>query len=241
MNCHTFADLVCDLARDQMMDAATRGQALAHAGDCATCAAGLDAQLQLTASFQDLAAAASDQTASPVVWEKLSAAFDVRRVTPVGANRRRRIYVAGAIAAMLILVFALALLVRIQQQSTRAPGSIANADVPGPQIQVGEATLNPVTVPVNKKSQAARHRHSSGRQPLTAPVIQPKEIATDFIPLTYGSTEVGPDAQVVRVELPRSAMAGFGLPVNMDRTDQRVKADVLLSADGLARAIRFVQ
>ena len=36
-------------------------------------------------------------------------------------------------------------------------------------------------------------------------------------------------------------MANFGLPVNMDRVDQRVKADVLLGADGLARAIRFVQ
>jgi hypothetical protein len=31
------------------------------------------------------------------------------------------------------------------------------------------------------------------------------------------------------------------LPVNMERYNERVKADVLVSADGLARAIRFVQ
>jgi len=29
--------------------------------------------------------------------------------------------------------------------------------------------------------------------------------------------------------------------MNMDRADERVKADVLVGADGLARAIRFVK
>jgi hypothetical protein len=45
----------------------------------------------------------------------------------------------------------------------------------------------------------------------------------------------------MRVELPRSALAGFGLPVNMDRVNERVKADVLVGPDGQAQAIRFVQ
>jgi hypothetical protein len=46
---------------------------------------------------------------------------------------------------------------------------------------------------------------------------------------------------MVRVELPRSAMASFGLPVNMDRANENVKADVLMGVDGLAHAIRFVR
>jgi hypothetical protein len=46
---------------------------------------------------------------------------------------------------------------------------------------------------------------------------------------------------MVRVELPRSAMVSFGLPVHMDRVNEKVKADVLLGVDGLAQAIRFVQ
>jgi len=45
----------------------------------------------------------------------------------------------------------------------------------------------------------------------------------------------------VRVELPRSALANFGLPVNMDRYNEKVKADVLVGVDGLAHAIRFIQ
>jgi hypothetical protein len=42
------------------------------------------------------------------------------------------------------------------------------------------------------------------------------------------------------VELPRSTIASWGVPVNMDRADQRVKADVLVGVDGLPHAIRFV-
>jgi hypothetical protein len=69
-----------------------------------------------------------------------------------------------------------------------------------------------------------------------------REIATDFIPLGYinvASLQEG--GQIVRVELPRSALVNFGLPVNMDRYNEKVKADVLLGVDGLAHAIRFVQ
>ena len=40
MNCQTCSELVSDLARDQMMDAAARAQALAHTRDCANCAVG---------------------------------------------------------------------------------------------------------------------------------------------------------------------------------------------------------
>jgi hypothetical protein len=47
--------------------------------------------------------------------------------------------------------------------------------------------------------------------------------------------------QIVRVELPRSALISFGLPMDMERADERIKADVVLGNDGLARAIRFVK
>lgn len=69
-----------------------------------------------------------------------------------------------------------------------------------------------------------------------------EEIATEFMPLTYGSSlSQLNDGQVVRVELPRSALQSFGLPVNAERAGERVKADVLLGHDGVARAIRFIR
>jgi len=244
MNCRTFSELVSDLARQQIMDAASRAQALAHAEVCASCLARLNAQQDLTSNLSDLVSATKDQSASPAVWESLSAAFDARSVTHITTNRRRKVYAAGAIAATLILALAVIQLV-MHHQPAKVEASIAAAFAPAQRAPatsedqgetIGERTSKNTQI----SPAPARIRHSR-RQTLSTPINQPKEIATDFISLTYGAPEVGSDAQLVRVELPRSAMANFGLPVNMDRADQRVKADVLLGADGLARAIRFVQ
>jgi len=246
MNCQTFSEQATDIARDQMMDAAARAQALAHADDCVSCATQLRTQQDLTSNLRELVGSAKDQTASPVVWERLSAAFDSRRVTHLKSNRRRWAYAAAAIAAMLILAFGLVQLVEVgrHRQSTNAEAAIsANFGPSLPAKTVDERKEKDVLVAVKQKPQVVRHRLSPlsrTARGLTPPVNQPKEIATDFILLTYDG-EVGSEAQLVRMELPRSAMASFGLPVNMDRADQRVKADVLLGADGLARAIRFVQ
>jgi len=68
------------------------------------------------------------------------------------------------------------------------------------------------------------------------------EIATDFIPLMNKETLAQMDGgQVMRVELPRSALMSFGLPMDMERASERIKADVVVGNDGLARAIRFVR
>ena len=68
------------------------------------------------------------------------------------------------------------------------------------------------------------------------------EITSDFIPVGYASANSLQDGgQLVRVELPRSALVAFGLPMNVNRYDEKVKADVFFGTDGMARAIRFVQ
>jgi anti-sigma factor RsiW len=85
-------------------------------------------------------------------------------------------------------------------------------------------------------------------------VRQPAQMATDgetdggtavassgFIALP-NAAEIGPneDANMVRVEVPRSAMIALGFPVNPEQAGQPVQADVMLGADGLARAVRFL-
>ncbi len=68
------------------------------------------------------------------------------------------------------------------------------------------------------------------------------EIATDFLPLGDANNLATQDGgQLVRVELPRSALLTFGLPMNIERAAEPVKADVLVGQNGLARAIRFVR
>jgi hypothetical protein len=237
MNCQTFSELASDIARDQMMDAVARAQALAHANDCVSCAVQMRNQQRLTSDLRELSAATKDENSSPVVWERLSAAFDSRTISHI-KTKRRRMYAAGAIAAMLIVAFVVVQLIR-HRQSINVEATIAATFASVLPVQTNDKEKD-VILAVNHKPQVVRHRLYPAPRALTPTSNQPKEIATDFIPLTYDG-EVGSDAQMVRVELPRSAMANFGLPVNMDRADQRVKADVLLGADGLARAIRFVQ
>jgi hypothetical protein len=72
--------------------------------------------------------------------------------------------------------------------------------------------------------------------------VAAQELTTEFIPLVQGAQyQQAEEAHLVRVELPRTALASFGLPVNAEAPAGRVKADVLLGEDGVARAIRFVR
>jgi hypothetical protein len=69
-----------------------------------------------------------------------------------------------------------------------------------------------------------------------------QELTTEFIPLVYANDVLpAENVQIVRVKLPRAALVSFGLPIDQDRAGEPVKADVVLSDDGVARAIRFVR
>jgi hypothetical protein len=76
--------------------------------------------------------------------------------------------------------------------------------------------------------------------------VLPAEIAGeaaagDFIPLPNADRlPQDEDLNVVRVEVPRSAMIALGYSVPADRASERVRADVVMGSDGLARAVRFL-
>ena len=68
------------------------------------------------------------------------------------------------------------------------------------------------------------------------------ETVTDYIPLTYLADATAVESgTVLRVELPPSALIAVGLPAPVERADSRVKADVVVGDDGVARAVRFVR
>jgi hypothetical protein len=66
--------------------------------------------------------------------------------------------------------------------------------------------------------------------------------ADEFIPLP-NAERLPPNERMnmVRVELPRSAMIALGYAVTADSADDMVQADVVLGSDGLARAVRLVK
>jgi hypothetical protein len=71
----------------------------------------------------------------------------------------------------------------------------------------------------------------------------PGEAATDFLPLVFGSVPIS-EGQIVRMEVPRTALASFGL-ASIDSLEasssSTILADVVVGVDGLARAVRFVR
>ncbi|MDT4952987.1 MAG: hypothetical protein QOJ02_1125 [Acidobacteriota bacterium] len=131
-----------------------------------------------------------------------------------------------------------------------ATGRVESEVQPGPAAENQGQTLT--STPAFTRPLDRRHNliHEAGMRngrippskSLEIPANTNEEIATDFLPLTYGSDLTQLDnGQVVRVELPRSVLQSFGIPINADRAGERVKADVLLGHDGVARAIRFIR
>ena len=80
----------------------------------------------------------------------------------------------------------------------------------------------------------------AGQPTADAPVIT-RELVTEFFPLTYSNVPA-PGGYVVRMQVPRSALASFGATAfASDTPSASVLADVVVGNDGLARAVRFVQ
>ena len=63
---------------------------------------------------------------------------------------------------------------------------------------------------------------------------------TEFMPIVYDPQPIE-HGEIVRIRLPRSALATFGIPVNEEHAEEAIRADVVLGEDGLARAVRFVK
>lgn len=99
------------------------------------------------------------------------------------------------------------------------------------------------TTPASYNPSAARRAQNAPRDGRSsASGGAERELVTEFMPLGTGDYSASVDAgQVVRVELPRSALSSIGMPVSADLAGERVKADVLVGEDGVARAIRFVR
>jgi hypothetical protein len=269
MNCEVFQTVVSDLARDQIMEANDRAGALAHVAECHGCASKWEDERHLSGGLRDLAKSMESLSAPQQLEAKVLAAFRERStvvplVRPAYLQRR---YWFAAIAAALLIVFGIVMVrgrvfTRSQPQ-TAGPVIQKPNDSPNvPPSIIQETAVAPKKVETPNRVHP-RRRNTSNSLALTRPSSAGRasdttnavtgaknnnetgavasEVTTDFYPISYGtSLNLQDGGQLFRVELPRSAVARFGLPVNIDRSSERVKADVLVGADGLAQAIRFV-
>ena len=254
MNCQKFESVVSELARSQMMAAELRGEALAHVDACEDCAGRLHDEEMLTRGLHSLAAELESLEAPADIEANLLMAFRARQeVVPAPVTRRRsqtRYWVA-TVAAMLLIAISV-FVFRWTNRPVDDPRQANRPEEPQskPRVVESPAPQFAINGPVPDDDvlhgypKPRRSRPFNRRRAANAQVANhvANEIATDFIPLSYMSTAGLQDGgQIVRVQLPRSALTNFGFPVNMDRYNEKVKADVLFGVDGTARAIRFVQ
>lgn len=266
MKCERFQVIAAALARNEIMDAEERARALAHAAACERCEQVLTLQSRLSEGLVSLAQETKATQAPSAVEDKVLAAYRERtRVLPVPASPlRRRFWISAAAAVLLLAVGLLGwrwYVASMSQQpgqasSQNAAANIgATAPVKPPVVAVSPSQPPNASTPLGSRRFQSRKHSTTHAQPrldvakrataqpsLSAATQELKEITTAFVPLGYGSAlDLQDGGQMVRVELPRSVLARFGLPMNMNRANEKIKADVLVGADGLARAIRFVQ
>ena len=161
----------------------------------------------------------ASREASPEVEARLRFQFQSRRRRR--AWRRAAVWAgtgttAAAAAAMIVFLI-------VANHKPPAPASVHEVVT---QSVVAQPEAAPVAV-----VKATR------RVPKSVP--RPQEVVTDFFPLMDPAPPFE-RGQLLRVELPASAMQMVGLPVREDRLAEPVQADVLVGEEGLPRAIRFV-
>jgi len=260
MNCREFEKIVNDLARSKMIDAGSLAAGMAHVEICARCASRLADERSLSAGLKSLVASDEGMAAPDRVEIALLEAFraqapnQVARHMPVQSRSWPRWVLAAAAAT--IIAFGFIVYSAIQNEPQKDNKAVKEKlPATRPSINADEQVVkeNGATDP-RRRSRATRPR-SGNRLRLDKPIIRDSitsysrddEYTTDFFPLSYSDDQKPMESdevirvKVIRVQMPRPALIAFGLPVNIERADVPVKADLLVGEDGLARAIRFVR
>ena len=210
---------------------------------------------RLTASLRELASA--DRTGQPpprleqavlVQWEALRAMRPVRG--SFGTSQKRAVEMKPHVRWVVASLVGVAAMMTIAAALwLRAPGSVATDT-----RATAPHDVLPLALPV-PDTRAALSKHKTGhpRQRVQGAALSRRrssglgdrrdvpDVAV-FVPLLPVTEQDRNDAlQIVRVRLPRSALIGFGVPIDESHAAEPLQADVLLGEDGLARGIRFVR
>ncbi|HQR39552.1 MAG TPA: hypothetical protein PLF26_14270 [Blastocatellia bacterium] len=246
MDCRQFQDDLSDAACGTLIEASARQAVLAHVAVCSACAARLASEHALTASLGELGRAEAGVAAPARVKSALLAAYregngpQMTQMERIFANQRRTgsrfLVIAASVLLLAVPVgYALWPSQKHDVESPVTPVQSAQYVDSQPPAQV---LVHPMVTP----TPVVRTQQKRATLRPARTVAKTTETVTDYIPLTYLDDATAMESgQVVRIDVPRSSLAAFGLPVSQDRLDERVKADIIIGDDGLARAIRFVQ
>jgi len=260
MNCKELAAHLTHVER--------RNIALAHVEHCPMCAARLAELDPLTAAFRAIRTSDATKQAPESLEAHLLTTFRQQpaKVTAMPLPRtasaprwnRWLLAAAAVIIVVCLALFAFRLesrpLVAEQAQSGMPLlhieiNPVAPRTIAPPQNNIIAYTPKERSITAPRPQNVSYHVHRDSKPLMAHNGSQSKgdstprrEIATDFLPLPIGySLPMTEGGQVMRVQLPRTALSSFGLPVDFNRASEFIKADVVIGNDGIARAIRFVR
>jgi hypothetical protein len=253
MKCNDFEASVVDLLNGSLEEPEHR-EALEHVLTCNQCESLLHEQQRLDLELKMLAESELSGQAPPELEKRLRAAFrehsksanapspgffaSLRRT--VSGDRKWKY--ATAIVSLVLCVFASWNLLR-HPSSNPAEAVAVNqvAELVRPAVINQQPELAAVDSP---KLPVMRHVHQRSRITRSPARVEwiTAEVATDFYSIPYVEPFRPNDrVRVVRIEVPYSTLADFGLPVYSDQALRPVQADVMVGDDNVARAIRFVE
>lgn len=234
MNCQRFEDVVGDLARGQMMETYVRSTALSHSKDCIKCGQRLRDEQALMQALQALSVQMMPVSVSSEVETRLRKAMcRTPGVQLVVVTKTRRAYWLAIAAAVLLFVGTI-VAINWQRHPRRNPDVAIQPPATDREPQRTDHPKENPTIAVNNDDRKTpkrvvrrpRSNAASRQTQRDADVVSnhAREVATEFIPLGYVNTvDLQDGGHIVRVELPRSALVSFGLPVNMDRVNEKLK------------------
>lgn len=213
MNCQEFWDHLPQRGAD-----ISRGQS-DHLAECAACRAQWEPHRALAARLPSLAEEWRKLEAPPRVEAGLAAAFRAHASFEIRRSLGRSWWtpvVAWASAAAATIALA-TVLMHAYWPSPPKPGTVAAPHHAAPAVIQTAAETD-----AESDDDASVLGDGFVRLP-NAPRIDPNE-----------------DFNVVRVEVPGSAIIAMGVSVSEDRASETLVADVALGSDGTARAVRLV-
>ena len=227
MNCDQFQEIVHDLGCSGTADFARRAEALIHAESCLGCNALLEEATRLDFALCALAREDRAIQAPPRIEAAVLAAF---RHQGGVAVRPHRNFTLGAVLGMAAAV-AIAVGIGIAHWGPAKAKTVVNGAIAG--------TSTPVASNTSVATAGEQHT-TTGSPQVAGNVAGGSELATNFILLPYADASSLDGGTVVRVALPRDALASFGVPVADLNPNERIPADIALSVDGVPQAIRLL-
>jgi len=191
-----------------------------HLAECAACATRWDRERALEAGLKLLSTGMRSEEAPSRVEAGLLAAFRAQ----AGRRQSRGWSMAGWMPAL--------------SWAAAAAATVALAVV---LLHSGRPAMQDRAAPVVTPHRATAPTVESADVSSDAADDATEDVESEFIPVPNAARlEPNEDVNMVRVEMPRSALLALGIVVSDENTSEKVLADVVLGSDGMPRSVRLV-